>query len=327
MEYYNNEFKQAFLNDEEYITSNTLYNACKTVFNKSRSIEEELGKDLYQFTTQELANLFGEVGWVTANAVNGYKSYIKKYYMYAEKHNKILPSDVVEVSRLRYEMINTLDAIKDIYYKSYDEFIGKFNFLFSDTGIYKNYYITLRMKCLLGLVWFGVHRKDILSLTMSDINLKDKTVHSKSLRRYIQLPDEIINLCVELANVTYYTEATGKIITLPEDDTIIKVRDVSNNIDDEGLVFRHLITNFKRDYLSQVKKFSHNKKELDKFIWSIKLERIKQNGCFERAYQYEKEKGVFESHNDYAKVTSLESRIGNTFSYLTYLNWKEVFYS
>lgn len=327
MEFYNNEFKQSFLNNKEYVKNQNAYNVFKTVFKHTSKFEKELEKDLYKFSTQELVDMFGRAGWVKGSTINQYKSNIKKYYDYAAKQGLITLSQVASVGRVRYNMINRTEAISQMYYSSYKNFIAEFDRVFESVGEYKEYYITLRLKCILSLIWFGVHKNDLLSISLSDINKKDKTIHSKTLKKYIEIPDSVIDLCVKVAEITCYEEITGKMIVLPDTDEIIKVRNVMTATDNDALTLKFIFSNFKRVYLEQIKKVSNNKKELFKFVWSLNAEDIEDNGCFERAYRYEQQNGEFENNKDLGKFLDTECKSNINYKFWTYSDWKKVFHS
>lgn len=327
MEYYNNEFKQAFLNNEEQPLKKSAHASCKSLFKNSIKKETKLNKDLYNFSTEEIAEVFSEAGWINASLVDSYKSCLKKYFLYAASKHLIPASNVSNTTRLRYTMINRTDTIKDTYYKTYNDFIAEFERLFNSTSVYKDYYITLRVKCLLSLAWFGVHPDDLISVTIADINIKEKTIHSKTLKRYVPIPDSVIDLCINLANITVYEDMLGKPIILPNNNTIIKVRDIITAVEENSLTLKCIMNNFKRDYINQIKKHSNNKEELEKFVQSLKLKKAAENGQFERAYQYEKANGEFKNNKDYGKIISSENKSTITKAYWLYKDWKNAMYS
>ena len=63
------------------------------------------------------------------------------------------------------------------YYKSFNEVVNTLNKIFdSETD-----FILLRMKCICGLLWYGMPEEDIINLTVNHIDQAHNTIKCDSI--------------------------------------------------------------------------------------------------------------------------------------------------
>lgn len=325
MAYFNEEFKCSFLNKISEEGKKGVVASCKTVLKHSSDIERQLNKDLYDFDTKELIMLFEKAGWVTRSYFGTSKSNLKRYFMYAIACGKIPEKSIVKLARVRFEAIKGEQKLSSMYYKDYETFIKTFDQIFNNDIEYTEYFVINRIKCIMSLAWFGVCKSDIFKIEKKDIDLNNNTIFSPTDNEFITVPENVVQLCLRLAETEYYENYTNVITVFADNDKVLKVRETVNNIDNCELVLKNMIANFKTEFLPKI--LDTNEKSIKDFLSSLKYEQIERNGRFEKAYNYETRYVLFKKSIDYKNFfeISAQSTADNEFD--IYLKWKEIFHN
>lgn len=322
MTYFNEKFKEEFLDYILRTSTKSVWSSCKTILKHSSVIEHQLNKDLYDFDTEELITLFEKAGWITRSYYDTSKTNLKKYFMYAISRNKIPEKDIIKFARVKFDVIKGGEKISSMFYKDYNSFLSAFNSIFEEHCEYLDYFVTERIKCIMSLAWFGACKADIFLIDKTDINTENNTIFLPAANKYITVPKDVIQLCIKLSEKEYYENYMGNITTFAKSDKVIKIREVINNIDDNDMVLKNLIANFKTDFLPSIIQINGSVKA---FLSTLKYERIEKNGRFEKAYNYEKRYSRFINSSEYAKLFQIVAASTARTEFSTYSKWKKEF--
>jgi integrase len=205
VEFYNHEIKEQFLNDI-YENEDTK-EAVSYIFKYSKGNEEVLGKDLFDFTIEEM-------GLVIANSTNLPRSvfvattrgrYISRYITWAIKNN------------YRRSNINPFQGLDASFYSKFVEQDIKQYITKNDVEEFTAHLVNHQDIAILHMIFNGIYghsSSEIRNLKMSDINRDEKSIRlydDKKGERYICNVDEkLIDILGKANDDTIYQSSNGQ---------------------------------------------------------------------------------------------------------------------
>lgn len=155
--FYNHFFKQEFISQYEGETQKTII---KSLFKKSKSLEEAFDKDLYNFTDKELELLLYAFQSPSKNTISTYLNFIRKYIDYSiEKGNRI--------SNINLARLFTYDKLEKYLYKYKLKFLDRDRMEVVLESLYND-----NDKAVIWALFFGINGKEygeLANLTLQDI--------------------------------------------------------------------------------------------------------------------------------------------------------------
>lgn len=320
--FFNPDFKNCYI---ETLTDKSNINRTKTVFYSARELETELGKDLYDFTKKEMIQLFEMNEWVNKTLFFINKTMIMHYIQFALNKLSRDESEVGKISTIKYSDINIVKVYKEIYYKSFEDLTETID------QIFKNQisdYTGLRMKCVCGLLWYGVPIEDVAEITAEDLDKKHGTIRCANLGRRVAVPSYILNWCFILSKTYMYTNTIGNNCCLPCDNKIIKIKetDYKDSVRTNKQILLGISSNFQKVVEACLKNMSDCERQEIKYK-KIMYTRVMKNGEFERAYEVEKKNNVvFANSTEYSEAISCKkNKSVNYTKFEEYKTWKQAF--
>jgi integrase len=192
---YNEEVKNRYLETYENEGTQT---TIRNIFSKSATQEETLKKDLYNFSIDDLIDVFKNVSpkslAVSMSAGRFIKSYISWCITNGYRDNNDNPLNGVDKEWYK----NFVDRKLKIHY-SFEEFID----LLEDKNMYN-----AQDKAFLFLMWEGVigeQFSELRELKIPDIDFENKTIYVKERDQKVKVSDECIKFLEKTINEkTYY---------------------------------------------------------------------------------------------------------------------------
>lgn len=316
---YNEEYKMKFI---ETVPIESLKATAKTVFRASYATEIKLDKDLALFSKKELIELFEEHNWTNKNFFNTVRRTLLRYGMYTLQ-NGIINNDQYQIfSLLSYSDINSSTSYLNKYYKSFNEVVNTLNKIFdSETD-----FILLRMKCICGLLWYGMPEEDIIKFTVNHIDQAHNTIKCDSINKRISVPKNIVDWCNVLGNTLTYVNAIGKMYALSTGPEIIKTKQLNDNKSEDAAILKNITRNFVMSVDEKLSTMTEEQRNEINYK-RICIENMERNGRFARAYEKECADQLIKNSSDYAKVLNVQKRHRsiNIREYEAYCNWKEAY--
>ena len=243
--YFNEEFKMQYLNENEYRNVN-IKNTVDLLFRRIANTEELLGKDLYDFSTEEILGYYKylltpslESLMVMNNQYKLYTAYALKRGLirdnqnhYAEIDNEILKTCVY--MGLAKSKIISRQELLDILNSSFVENVSD--------------------KVIALALFEGIAGKELTELTHlepTDINKKNNTVSLYGGRK-LKISQKLVDWCLESAGEYNYYNSMSKMSNksyLSTDTRVIKR--LSNSTIDNDLQ-RHKTINRRLDHLIDI---------------------------------------------------------------------------
>lgn len=320
--FYNPEFKNHYI---ETLTDKSTINRIKAVFYSAREFESELGKDLYDFTKEEMIHLFEINEWVNKSLFPINKAAIIRYIDFTLKEFSKDEREIGKISTIRYSDINVTKIYKEMYFKSFDELINSIDKIFQNQ---MDDYVGLRMKCICGLLWYGVSLDDVAELTAEDLDKKHGMIRCANLGKRVAVPSFLLNWCTVLSKTYMYTNMIGNNCCLSCDNKIIKAKetDYKDSTRTNKQVLLGISTNFQKRVETYLKDLKDD--ELQEIGYKkIYYTRIIKNGEFVRAYEKEKNNGKdFASSIEYNEALDCKkSKMAKHTNFNEYKTWKQAY--
>ena len=318
---YNEQLKWEFINS---IPTESTKVKAKTVFYSSFKVEQEYNKDVIFFTKEELIHLFEQMSWTSQNVFSGNKNIIARYITFCSQ-KKIISNDAYQnIVSLKSAEVNNTASCLNKYYKNFNEVVTALNKIFNSETDYN----LLRMKCICGLLWYGVPVSDVTTLTSANINQDSNTIQCASIKKKVSVPRYIIDWCNILSNTLTYTSANGKEYVLKGGDQIIKTKCIEGYEEKENADIRCLQNLFRTFVKTTGQKLSEMTEEQRKEIHYKRLiiDNLQCNGRFEKAYKIEKTNSSFKNSTEYGDaVYNNAVRSTADREYGVYLSWKRAY--
>ncbi len=312
---YNEEYKINFI---ETIPMDSLKITAKTAFHGSYDTEIELDKDLAFFSKKELIKIFEEHSWTNKNFFNNLRRAIVRYGLYSLQNGVISNKQYQIILSLSYSDLNSSTSYLNRYYRSFNELVIALNRIFdSETD-----FLLLRMKCICGLLWYGMPEEDIERFTINHIDQAHNTIKCDSINRRISVPKNIIDWCNVLSSTLAYVNSIGKMYTLSAGPEVIKTKMLNGNKSNLKSITRNFVTKID-EQLGEMTEEQRNEINYKR----ICIDNVERNGRFARAYEKECADQRFESSSDYAKALNMQDRHRsvNIREYEAYCDWKEAY--
>jgi integrase len=179
---YNEEVKNRFLNT---FTNEGTQKTINSIFIKSATTEETLGKDLYNFSTEDLIDVFKEINPKSKSVSMSSGRFIKQYISWCIKKGYRDNNDNPVNGLDQKWFAQFVDRKLKIHY-AMDEFID----LLQDVQNYQD-------KMLLCLLWNGISGERFSQLTelkRSDINFENNTVYVKQRDYHVSINPEFMDI-------------------------------------------------------------------------------------------------------------------------------------
>lgn len=210
----------------------------------------------------------------------------------------------------------------DKYYYSYKQMMAIFDTVMKDVQSLP----IVRVRIMISLVFWGFPKEDLLDLTCADLSFTDRTVYSKTLRKPIVVPLDVINLCIAAANTKDYIDMTGRKIQVADTDAVIKLQTKSNIKD---VTVQALITNtyktFRNVWLEQVQRLTPDLKEYYA-TKTFNLNDVETSGLLYRVYLQEQACGYsYSTIGEFTKAADLKTGTTAYMLFRLYRQWKEVY--
>lgn len=212
--YYNEEQKNRFLqSDELQETGYPHLTFFERVFISTCPYEEELGKDIYNFTTPEIQSMYKRIGFASVNIVANINSALRKYTQFCLNNNMVFD-----------------------YQNHFAEFKpGDFPAYVSNNK--KNRRIITRKELLIQMAYLnnasdayallclfegidGPERTEILNLRTTDLDEENLTA-KLCTGRTVKISRKLIDTAIEAASTDTYVAQSGRSIVFREDPTLI----------------------------------------------------------------------------------------------------------
>lgn len=321
--FYNNEFKQEFLNREkERGQQITLY---ANIFEKAKPIESKTDRDLYTFSDKDIIKILQSFGYMTVTNFYHFKGKIKQYlaYAYEKGCTSERPENVLyEVTYTSLGLDEDSRDFRNKYYRSYDHMIETFDRVMEDS----NSITTIRIKIMISLVFWGMPKEDLLKLTVDDVNFLDRTVYSQTLKEHIKMPSEVITLCLASANEQEFKDETGRKTQVVDPKTVIKLKSNTKerNIEPSKII-NSTFKMFTKTWEENVKKLPEEIRA-DYADKTFTLKNIEKNGFIWNIYQKETEqKNKFTNNADFMRAANIKSPSTGYTYWKLYIQWKRAY--
>ncbi|QSN68445.1 hypothetical protein JTZ62_04635 [Mammaliicoccus sciuri] len=155
--FYNHFFKEEFLNTIKTESSRTYY---VSLFNKSKQLEEQLNKDMFNFTDIEVELLLYSINTSQKNTLVSYLNQCKNYCDYAiETGNKVSNINI-------YKSFST-DRLDQYLMRHKQKYLSKDDIMNSLKDVYNSIDFAVYMSIFEGLL--GFEYTEITNLTKQDI--------------------------------------------------------------------------------------------------------------------------------------------------------------
>lgn len=221
---YNEEIKKRYIEDKTAIATVDKF-FLPNLFKKSESFEDELGKDLCNFTTSEIENMYKTLDYKSFDSIVVNNSMYSMYVnwclnqgMIVDSQNHFLEFDKRRLASLVNKMMQNIQIVTR-------ETVLKWCLEFPNPS-----------DCFLVLGAFeGVKGKnycDFVNLKMQDINLKDNTIKLYSRDKPLIFSKQLCNYGIESAMESEYRSVSGEMkhnVEFIPSDKVIK--DYPNCID------------------------------------------------------------------------------------------------
>lgn len=312
---YSEEYKMSFI---ESVSMDSIKIPAKTVFHASYDTEVKLNKDLAFFSKTELIKLFEEHSWSNKNFFNIVKRAMVRYSLYSLQNGTISNEQHQIFLSLNYSDINSSTSYLNKYYRTFNEVVSTLNKIFDSEADF----LLLRMKCICGLLWYGMPEEDIISFTINHIDQTRNTIKCDSINRKISVPKNIIDWCNVLSGTLAYVNSIGKMYALSAGPEIIKTKMLDGKKSNLKSITRNFVSKID-ERLNEMTEEQRNEINYKR----ISIDNIERNGRFERAYEKECADQMFESSSDYAKALNMQDRHRsiNIREYEAYCDWKEAY--
>jgi integrase len=210
---------------------------------RSSDTEDVIGKNLYNFSTDEIKSVLIDANHSTFNSIRLTLNVIESYIKWAIETGKV-NSNINPAKTIKNDELNTYLTNKKI--------------LFSEEEIKSlmSEMVNAQDRIIFQLIFFeginGYEHSEILNLTKSDINWTNRTLHLKDDKhgeRDVRVSEETLNLIEKAIEQTHYQnkngEATGKTPELPlmENDYVLRTsatRDENLGKADKHLIYRRI---------------------------------------------------------------------------------------
>lgn len=282
---YNKKDKESFLNQYENLNTKRAY---VRIFRNTFKMEDDLEKDLYLFTKEELEEFFDQTTPSTPISARNYGRMVNQYIGWAVDQEYISehPFPVQQHYFLRY--VKTHD----------DEFLTLKELRYYTHTYFKN----LQDGVILELLFFGVQGKEgseICNLTIEDINVDENSMKlldsTKEKERTIYFDDHsIIKYCLDANKEDQYDKRNGEIEPNPRIrpytdlsiDTKYVLKNSKTNTTHEDNTSKYTIYN----RLKNIQKFE----EVESIKHKITIKNIVKSGQLYMASQLYKKEGKFD---------------------------------
>lgn len=155
--FYNHFFKEEFLNTIKTESSRTYY---VSLFNKSKQLEEQLNKDMFNFTDVEVELLLYSINTSQKNTLISYLNQCRNYCDYAiENGNKVSNINI-------YKTFST-DQLDQYLMKHKQKYLSKDDIMASLKDVYNSIDFAIYMSIFEGLL--GFEYTEITNLTKQDV--------------------------------------------------------------------------------------------------------------------------------------------------------------
>lgn len=232
--FYNEERKQMFLKG---LTPNTL-STFSRVLNRAKMLEEQFGKDLYDFNIYEIEHLISYLNPRTMNSVLSSASIIQNYIRWAIEED------------LRLNNLNPLDAIfGQEYYSKFVDRTNKLIFSKEEIDDMTGGLVNFQDSAIIHSIFEGILGKgysEVLNLTIHDIDnenlsvlLRNNTKSNTWSERKLEVSGELISML----NMAYREEIYYKNNGNPASNLKAPTSKLISN----DYVFRSAILNTKAD--------------------------------------------------------------------------------
>lgn len=195
---YNEELKKRYI-DENYTNLGTKERYLK-VFKRTGEFEEEKGKDIYNFTLEEIKDIILSLSSASRATLRSTVSILNKYVAWAIKEG-FLDSYINVIDEYLHE-----DKIKNMTSKLALEH----RYLKSEFELDKVINLCVNAQDAVGFVlaWHGVKVEDMLNIKKSDIDFDNNIILLDN--RKIQLNDKYMQVVQEALYQTTYEKMNGK---------------------------------------------------------------------------------------------------------------------
>lgn len=180
--FYNPEFKKQFL---ETLESTSLFPVYTALFNKSASVEERLGKDVYDFNSSDIELFFYTVSTPSVQSLRVYLSLLIRYVDYASKTGQRL-SNINLFRNVRTEVLDQYVAYYKHSHITLEEFNEFMDYLANDFDV-----------AIFRALFEGINGTGYAELT----NLKMSDIFEKDNKIYVTLYDTDIKTKEEISRV------------------------------------------------------------------------------------------------------------------------------
>lgn len=200
---YNRDFKNSFLSD--YSHNHETLRVTRELFKHTYKFEDELGKDLYNFTFQEVEEVLTSLGAGSIDSLRNLKSKFSRYMDFS------IEKDVTSIGVNHYKIVSRRDDLAK-YLDKGKELTSVFDRdEIMEMGMYSD---NFQDGVILGLLFDGVSYKnefeELINLTIQDIDLMKKEI--KLMNRTIPMSSETsVLLKGALDQKVRYTSITGEV--------------------------------------------------------------------------------------------------------------------
>ena len=251
-------------------------------FNKIGTLEQELHKNLYQFSREDFLKLFQAFTNTVANGFSVLKSFVADYFQWAETQGIKTPLSVLK--EIAYDDTDLTGIYKQSYFPTFQNLKDELQMMLDlagteDVSVYQS------VKMMVYLSWFGVENPEICGIRKQDVSDEQNELYLRERETTLILPESV------MPEMREYRDAAGYYRPFHSADlTFFRYKDSP-----------FLLRSYRKEQLSYIdvvnalKNFSRlnddpngKKFQYHKIYWS---------GVFSRAYAYEFLNGELQKGN------------------------------
>ena len=190
--FYNKEQKEKYI---ETVPKNRMF-LCERIFNGSYPLEKEKGKDLCDFTREEILELYSYLNVKTPSILRDINSVVRVYIKSQNKNDKAL--DDVDITLLRTKVNKVAIRVMLISREDLLKALARSK----ENPLYNPYDAFIILACFEGLE--NKNLSDIRDITIDDFYKKDKQYYAKlPSGRTVKVSDELYEYAKDSYLLTY----------------------------------------------------------------------------------------------------------------------------
>lgn len=199
-----------------------------SIFNKSEKLEEMLGKDAYNFTTEEIGTLLYSLNSPHISTINSYMSILRKYSDYAISRGRTV-SNINLYRTIRYSQFENYLAKHKIKHLSKTEFLDLINDVYNhqDYGVY--------MALFEGIC--GKHFSEFIKMEVGDLQKAKQTnsgyiitLHGVSEDRELEIENDTYKALINAYRQEEYYPKNGESTGRVQSRAIVEGNHVFRNV-------------------------------------------------------------------------------------------------